>query len=58
MGNPNQDGFGQPKPRDQPCVKKPLSVEEKTTGQIRLIYYNKIEIAILKFIFKLEFTIN
>ena len=37
---------------------KPSSVKGKTTGQIRSIHYNKIEITILKFMPKLEFTIN
>ena len=37
---------------------KPSSVEGKTTRQIRLIHYNKIEITTLKLYLKPEFTIN
>ena len=37
---------------------KPLSIEGKTTGQIRSIHYNKIEITTLMLYPKPEFTIN
>ena len=37
---------------------KPSNVEGKTTGQIRSIHYNKIEITILKLYPKPKFTIN
>ena len=38
--------------------KNTKSVEGKTTRQIRLIHYNKIEITTLKLYPKPEFTIN
>ena len=37
---------------------KPSNVEGKTTGQIRSIHYNKIEITTLKLYPKSEFKIN